>query len=69
MKKYRVTLVRSPAGRQPNQRATAKALGLKKLRQSVVIDDNPALVGMVKTIAHLVTVEELTNEGGKGGKA
>ncbi len=57
--KYRVTLVRSPAGRLPNQRATVKALGLRKLHHSVVIDSNPALLGMVKTVSHLVVVEEV----------
>lgn len=57
--KYRVTLVRSPAGRLPNQRATVKALGLRKLHHSVVIDSHPALLGMVKTVSHLVVVEEV----------
>lgn len=58
-KKYRVTLVRSPAGRIPSQRATVKALGLRKLYHSVEIDSNPALIGMVKAISHLVVVEEV----------
>lgn len=43
----------------PNQRATVKALGLRKLHHSVVIDSNPALLGMVKTVSHLVVVEEV----------
>lgn len=57
--KYRVTLVRSPAGRLPNQRATVKALGLRKLHHSIVIENNPALLGMVKAVSHLVIVEEV----------
>lgn len=59
MMKYRVTLVRSPAGRLPAQRATVKALGLRKLHHSVLIDPDPALIGMVRKISHLVVVEEV----------
>ncbi len=59
MKRIRVTLVRSTAGRIPAQRATVKALGLKKLHHSVEIDVNPALLGMVKAVSHLVVVEEV----------
>jgi large subunit ribosomal protein L30 len=57
--KYRVTLVRSPAGRLPQQRATVKALGLRKLYHSVEIEPTPAMIGMVKAISHLVVVEEV----------
>jgi len=59
MKKIRVTLVRSPAGRLPEQRATVKALGLRRLHHSVEHEVNPALVGMVKAVSHLVVVEEV----------
>ncbi len=55
----KITLVKSPLTRKPNQVATVKALGLGKISSSVVKNDNPQIRGMVKTIAHLVKVEEV----------
>lgn len=57
--KIRVTLVRSPIGRKPEQRATVKALGLGKMNSSVEKEANDAVLGMVNSISHLVKVEEL----------
>jgi len=57
--RLRVTLVRSVIGRPPNQQATARALGLRRLNSSVTHDDTPAIRGMIYTIRHLVTVEEV----------
>jgi large subunit ribosomal protein L30 len=57
--KLEVTLKRSLIGRKPNQVKTAKALGLKKLNQVVVKEDNEAIRGMIKTISHLVEVQEV----------
>ena len=57
--KIRVTLVRSPIGRKPEQRATVKALGLGKMNSSVEKEVNDAVLGMVNSISHLVQVEEL----------
>jgi large subunit ribosomal protein L30 len=57
--KIRVTLVRSPIGRKPEQRATVKALGLGKMNSSVEKTADNAVLGMVKSISHLVKVEEL----------
>ena len=54
----KVKLVRSPYGHKPNQVKTLKALGLTKLQQVVVKPDNDAIRGMIKTISHLVSVEE-----------
>lgn len=54
-----VTLKRSLIGRRPNQVKTAKALGLKKINQVVVKEDNEAIRGMIKTISHLVEVQEV----------
>ena len=54
-----ITLKKSLIGRNPNQVRTAHALGLKKLNQTVVKTSNDAIVGMVKTIAHLVVVKEI----------
>ena len=55
----KITLVKSPLTRKPNQVATVKALGLGKMNSSVVKNDNPQIRGMIKTIAHLVKVEEV----------
>lgn len=57
-KTIRVTLVRSPIGYTKDQKATARALGLRRLHQTVEHKDNPALRGMVRKIIHLVQVEE-----------
>jgi large subunit ribosomal protein L30 len=57
-KTIRVTLVRSPIGYTKDQKATARALGLRRLNQTVEHKDNPALRGMVQKIIHLVHVEE-----------
>lgn len=58
----RVTLVRSPIGYKKNQRATAEALGLRKLHASVVHRETPQIRGMINTIIHLVQVEEVEGE-------
>ncbi|MCH5350656.1 MAG: 50S ribosomal protein L30 [Clostridiales bacterium] len=57
-KMLRITLVKSTAGRLVKQQRTVEALGLKKIRQTVTLPDNPATRGMVFTVKHLVTVEE-----------
>lgn len=57
-KNIRVTLVRSAIGYPKDQKATVKALGLRRLHQSVVQVDNPAVRGMIQKIIHLVQVEE-----------
>jgi large subunit ribosomal protein L30 len=53
----KVTLTKSLIGSKPNQKATAKSLGLNKLGDFIVHEDNAVLAGKVKVIAHLVTVE------------
>jgi large subunit ribosomal protein L30 len=55
----RVTQVRSTIGCQQNQRATLRSLGLRKIRQSVDRADTPQVRGMIHTVRHLVTVEEV----------
>ena len=60
MKQLKVTLLRSLIGRPQDQRATVKALGLGKLRSSSVKDDTPAIRGMIRKVAHLVAVEEIS---------
>jgi large subunit ribosomal protein L30 len=53
----KVTLTKSLIGSKPNQKATAKSLGLNKLGDFIIHEDNAVLAGKVKVIAHLVTVE------------
>jgi large subunit ribosomal protein L30 len=58
-RKIRVTLVRSTIGKKPNHVATVKALGLGKLNSVVEKELNPAILGQVESIAHLVVWEEV----------
>ena len=53
-----ITLVRSPIGYPKRQKATLKALGLKKINQTVTRVDNEAVRGMVNAVIHLVSVDE-----------
>ncbi|MCL6474198.1 MAG: 50S ribosomal protein L30 [Firmicutes bacterium] len=57
----KITLVRSPIGYSKRQKRTVEALGLRRLQQSVLKPDNPAIRGMVRKISHLVTVEEVAD--------
>ena len=57
----KVTLTKSLIGSKPNQKATAKSLGLNKLGDFIVHEDNAVLAGKVKVVAHLVTVETVEN--------
>ncbi|MRG88034.1 50S ribosomal protein L30 [Salinibacillus xinjiangensis] len=56
--KLEITLNRSVIGRPEDQRATVKALGLKKIRQTVIHEDTPQIRGMVNKVSHLVAVKE-----------
>ena len=53
----KVTLIKSLIGSKPNQKATAKSLGLTKIGDSIVHEDNAVLAGKIKVISHLVKVE------------
>ena len=55
----KVTLVKSLIGAKPNQKATAKSLGLCKIGESIVHEDNAVLAGKVKVISHLVKTENV----------
>ena len=59
MAKIEITLKRSFIGKKDGQIATAKALGLRKIGQSVVKENNDATKGMVQKIIHMVDVKEL----------
>ena len=62
MAQIRVTQIRSKIGGTQGQRDTLRSLGLKRIRHSVIKEDRPEIRGMVRTVAHLVTVEEITGE-------
>lgn len=57
-KTLRVTLVRSAIGYPKGQKATVRALGLRRLHQTVEHKDTPALRGMLNKIIHLLKIEE-----------
>ena len=57
-KTLKITLVRSTIGATKKQRGTVKALGLRKLRQTVEHDDTPVVRGMIDRVRHMVEVEE-----------
>lgn len=59
MAKIKVTLVKSTSGRVQSVKDTVAALGLTKIRTSNVLEKTPAIEGMVKKVAHLVTVEDV----------
>ena len=61
MAQIKVTLVKSPISQKEDQQLTVRSLGLRRLRQSVVIDDNRSNRGMVHKVRHLVIVEEEGN--------
>ena len=59
MARLKVRQTRSGIGRKQNQRNTLRSLGLKRIGDVVVKEDRPEIRGMVQTVRHLVTVEEV----------
>ena len=59
MPKLRITWMKSGIGYADNQKKTLKALGFRRINQSVTHDDSPSVRGMITKIRHLVTVEEV----------
>lgn len=59
MKTLRITQVKSGIGYKPKAKATLRALGIRKMHQSVEQADSPQIRGMVNLIPYLVKVEEL----------
>ncbi|MDR2454573.1 MAG: 50S ribosomal protein L30 [Bifidobacteriaceae bacterium] len=55
----RIKQVKSGIGGKRNQRETLRSLGLRKIGQTVEREDSPVVRGMVSTVAHLVSVEEI----------
>lgn len=64
MPSLRVTLVGSPIGRKRDQRATLRGLGLRRVGSKVVLQDSPAVRGMIRKVNHLVRVEQDDHESG-----
>jgi large subunit ribosomal protein L30 len=61
MASLKITLTKSPISQKQNQQLTVKSLGLRKMRQTVVLPDNQSNRGMVHTVRHLVSVEEVAD--------
>ena len=58
MAKIKVTQTKSTIDRAERQKRIMQALGLKKINQTVVHDQTPAIMGMITKVKHLITVEE-----------
>lgn len=58
MGKVKITIVKSTIDRPKNQKATVKALGLRKLNHSVVLEETPQVMGMIHSVQHLLKVEK-----------
>ncbi len=59
MTKLRITYSKSAIGYKKDQKGTIRALGLRKLNQTVEHDDTPVIRGMISKVSHLITVEEV----------
>jgi len=60
MADVKVTQTKSTIGGTRNQRETLRTLGLRRIGDSVTREDSPAVRGMINTVSHLVTVEEVS---------
>ena len=60
MKKIKIKQVKSGIDRSERQKLTLKALGLNKMNASKEVDATPQILGMVKKVNHLITVEEIS---------
>ena len=58
-KKLKVTLIKSTIGSTPYQKKVVEAMGLRKIRQSVELEDTPSTRGAIFKVSHLLQVEEL----------
>ena len=56
-KKLRVTLVKSPIACKQTHQRTVRGLGLRRLRQTVELEDTPAVRGMIRQVGYLVRLE------------
>jgi large subunit ribosomal protein L30 len=56
-RKIRVTLIKSPIGTLPNHKLCLKGLGLRRMHQSVSVEDTPAVRGMINKISYMLKVD------------
>ena len=61
-RKLKITLVKSMIGRPEKHRKVLRGMGLTKLNRAVLLEDTPAIRGMVETVSHLVKAEEKIDE-------
>ncbi len=59
MAKIKVKQIKSPIGRKSVQRQILISLGLNKMNRENILDENPAIVGMIKKVKHLVKFERV----------
>ncbi|MFZ9970674.1 MAG: 50S ribosomal protein L30 [Bacteroidia bacterium] len=59
MSKVKITQVKSGIGYAKNQKATLVALGLRKMNASRVVEMNPQVEGMIRTVSHLLKIENV----------
>jgi large subunit ribosomal protein L30 len=59
MSRLKITQTKSIIGGKQNQRDTVRSLGLKRMNDTVIQEDRPEIRGMIQTVTHLVTVEEV----------
>jgi len=59
-KKLRVTQIASALGRKPGQKETLVGLGLNKIRSTRELEDTPSVRGMIRKVAHLLKVEDVS---------
>jgi large subunit ribosomal protein L30 len=59
MAKIKITQVKSIIDRSERQKRTMQALGLKKMNQSVEVEANAAIIGMIRKVNHLVAIESI----------
>jgi large subunit ribosomal protein L30 len=57
-KQLKVTLIKSASGRLKTHRACVKGLGLRRIRQSVIVNDDPCIRGMINKVSYLLKTEE-----------
>ena len=62
MAQLQITQVKSGIGSPPDHRGTLRALGLKRMHQTVVHDDNPVIRGMVRKVSYLLEVRPATSK-------
>jgi large subunit ribosomal protein L30 len=69
MSQLKITQVRSTVGARWKQRQSLRTLGLRRIRHSVIREDNPQTRGLIAVVSHLVQVEPAEAQaGGTGGK-